>query len=314
VHFIGIDTHKDTLAACAVDEHGRPVGQATFDNDPAGHADLVGWTLGHRPNRVGVEGSGSLGRPATLALQAGGLAVVEVPPQLTAQARRRGRSQAKTDPIDALVIARITLRDSNLPAVRGDGPLEALRALVDYRRELLAERTRVTNRLHADLEQLRPGYQRRLPRLTHPRAVGCARRLLDGDAHVRARVARQRLTRLRQLHTQIAELTTQITRHGKRCNTALTQICGIAALAEAELLAEVGDITRYATRAQFAMANGTAPLPASSGRHQPSPPHVGSLGELIAAGVPGCMAARLVSGRRHKFDSERPRIWAVSCG
>jgi transposase len=49
-------------------------------------------------------------------------------------------------------------------------------------------------------------------------------------------------------------------------DTAPTQICGIAAVAEAELLAEVGDICRYATKAQFAMSNGTAPLPASSGR------------------------------------------------
>jgi transposase len=159
VHFIGIDPHKDTLAACAVDAHGRPVSQASFPNDPGGYADLVAWALAHRPDRIGVEGAGSLGRQATLALQRGGLIVVEVPPQLTAQARRRGRSQAKTDPIDALLIARITLRDANLPTVRGDGPLEALRSLVDYRRELLAD-----------------------------------------DARTRARIARQRLTRLRQLH------------------------------------------------------------------------------------------------------------------
>jgi hypothetical protein len=40
VHFIGIDPHKDTLAACAVDQHGRPVAHASFPNDPAGYADL----------------------------------------------------------------------------------------------------------------------------------------------------------------------------------------------------------------------------------------------------------------------------------
>lgn len=191
--------------------------------------------------------------------------MVEVPPQLTAQARRQGRSQAKTDPIDALLIARITLRDANLPTVRGDGPLEALRSLVDYRRELLAERTRLSNRLHADLEQLRPGYQTRLPSLAHPTTVDRARRLLSDNSRTRAGIARQRLTRLRQLHTQIAELTAQITRLVQRFDTAL-KICGVAAVAEAELLAEVGDIRRYATKAQFAMSNGTAPLPASSGR------------------------------------------------
>lgn len=266
MHFIGIDPHKDTLAACAVDPHGRPVSHASFPNDPAGYADLVPWALAYRPDRIGVEGAGGLGRQATLALQRSGLTVVEVPPQLTAQARRRGRSQAKTDPIDALLIARITLRDANLPTVRGDGPLEALRSLVDYRRELLGERTRLSNRLHADLEQLRPGYQRRLPKLAHPATVDRARRLLADDARTRAQIARQRLTRLRQLHTQIAELTTQITQLVGRFDTALTQICGIAAVAEAELLAEVGDISRYGTKAQFAMSNGTAPLPVSSGR------------------------------------------------
>ena len=266
MHFIGIDPHKDTLAACAVDPHGRPVSHASFPNDPAGYADLVPWALAYRPDRIGVEGAGGLGRQATLALQRSGLTVVEVPPQLTAQARRRGRSQAKTDPIDALLIARITLRDANLPTVRGDGPLEALRSLVDYRRELLGERTRLANRLHADLEQLRPGYQRRLPKLAHPATVDRARRLLADDARTRAQIARQRLTRLRQLHTQIAELTTQITQLVGRFDTALTQICGIAAIAEAELLAEVGDISRYGTKAQFAMSNGTAPLPVSSGR------------------------------------------------
>jgi transposase len=48
--------------------------------------------------------------------------------------------------------------------------------------------------------------------------------------------------------------------------SGLTTIIGIAELSAAELLAEIGDVGRYRTKAQFAMANGTAPLPASSGR------------------------------------------------
>jgi transposase len=83
---------------------------------------------------------------------------------------------------------------------------------------------------------------------------------------VQAGVARQRLARLRQLHTQLAELTANITRLAQRFDTALAQITGAALLSAAELRAEVGNIGRYATKAQFAMANGTAPLPASSGR------------------------------------------------
>jgi transposase-like protein len=45
-------------------------------------------------------------------------------------------------------------------------------------------------------------------------------------------------------HLEPAELTAQLTRLGEQFDTALTQICGIAAVAEAELLAEVGDIRR----------------------------------------------------------------------
>ena len=56
---IGIDTHKATLAACAVDELGRPVAERTFANDRAGHADLLGWARAVAPGaRIVVEGSG----------------------------------------------------------------------------------------------------------------------------------------------------------------------------------------------------------------------------------------------------------------
>lgn len=97
------------------------------------------WSTEIAPARVGVEGSGSLGRQASLALQKAGFAVVEVPPQLTALDRRHQRNNAKTDPIDALIIARVVLRESDLPAVRPTGAIEDLRDLVHYRRELLAE-------------------------------------------------------------------------------------------------------------------------------------------------------------------------------
>jgi hypothetical protein len=48
------------------------------------------------------------------------------------------------------------------------------------------------------------------------------------------------------------------------------------------------------------------PDPGVLGPHPPPPTHVGSLGELIAAGVPGCMARPAGLGRRHKFGSEGP--------
>jgi len=263
-----MDTHKDTLAVAVVDGQGRELDRIELENSSVGHHRLVGWLGRFELERVGIEGSGSYGRAAALALRDAGLQVAEVPPQLTAQARRRQRSPAKTDGIDALLIARIALRDHELPSIRPDGDIEDLRVLVRYRRELRAERNRIANRLHADLGQLHPGYQRRIGRLTTPQNLDRARRLLAGDDRVRARTARQRVTRLRQLNRQIAEVTAEVQERAACFHSGLTTIAGVAGLSAAELLAEIGDVGRYRTKAQFAMANGTAPLPASSGRTQ----------------------------------------------
>ena len=95
-------------------------------------------------------------------LAAEGVEAVEVPPQMTAQTRRRQRTRQKTDRIDALAIARITAREDDLPAPRCDEVVDDLRSLVFYRRELVEARTAEINRLHADLTQLRPGYHKQL--------------------------------------------------------------------------------------------------------------------------------------------------------
>ena len=59
---IGIDTHKATLAACAVDELGRAIGEATFANDPAGHVAFIAWARSIAPEAtIGIEGSSSFG-------------------------------------------------------------------------------------------------------------------------------------------------------------------------------------------------------------------------------------------------------------
>jgi transposase len=118
LRFIGIDAHKDTLAAVVIDEHGRQLDAQTFANEPDGYSELIQWATQFGTSRIGIEGSGSLGRQAAPALQEDGFAVVDVPPQLTALCRRHGRNQSKTDPIDALIIARIVLRDQELPGVR----------------------------------------------------------------------------------------------------------------------------------------------------------------------------------------------------
>ena len=261
---IGIDSHKDTLAACLVDHLGTPVEYRNISNTPAGHRQLVDWAQTQNAARMAIEGSGTYGRPLGVAAVTAGLDVREVPPQLTAQVRRRGRTQTKTDQVDALVIARIALRDHTLAAPTYWEDTEDLRVLVTYRRELVEDRTAQANRLHADLGKLRPGYHHNIPRLTTRKSLDQAMKLLWRDTTPRAQVAKQRIRRLRQLDAEIKQLTAEIEELVNQSGTRLRDIHGVGVLVAATIIAEVGNPHRYPTKNKFAMANGTAPLETSS--------------------------------------------------
>ena len=139
---IGIDTHRDTLAACALDTLGRPVAERTFANDRAGHAALAAWARSVAPGaRIGVEGSSSFGAALARALLAAGLSAWEVPPQLSRRERTQTRRAGKSDPGDALAIARVTLRETDLPPVRLVDRTHELALLIEAKDEITGEAT-----------------------------------------------------------------------------------------------------------------------------------------------------------------------------
>lgn len=263
---IGVDSHKDSLAASAVDQLGLEQAAASFANTPAGHGALRAW-LPAGARRIGIEGSAGFGAGLAQSLLAAGELVLEVPPQLTARERRHARRPGKSDPADALAIARLTAREPRLRVVAAPALSDELKLLVTAREELVAERIRHANQLHADLVVLHPGYGARLPHLRGARQLAIAGRLLAG-AQLRCQLARRRLARLRRLDGEIAELERQITLRVRASRSSLPGLAGVAALIAAALLAESGDVRRFRSGAAFAAASGTAPIPASSGQHQ----------------------------------------------
>ncbi len=132
--FAGVDTHKDTLAVAVIDPAGRVVTQLEVANKDSGDVRLLAVLTRHAVTRVGIEGSGNYGWPAATYLLDHGVEVVEVPPLMTSRERQSRPGQGKTDPVDAVAVARITARETSLPPVRpmtGD-PADLL-VLTEYR-------------------------------------------------------------------------------------------------------------------------------------------------------------------------------------
>jgi transposase len=264
---IGIDSHKDSLAACAVDELGSIIDEATFPNDPDGHAALEAWARRVAPAAMlGFEGSSSYGAACARTLERAGLAVREVPPQLSRRERTRTRRAGKSDPGDALAIARVTAREADLPPIRRDDPTSELGHLLAAREDLIAEATRIRNRLHADLVVLVPGYGARVANLVWAAHQERAGRALRGLPGVQAELARERLAELRRCQARIRTLTERIA--GLVAGHPLLQLPGAGPLVTARLIAETGDVGRFRSADAFAMLAGVAPIPASSGQRQ----------------------------------------------
>src|SRR5215203_1746381 len=149
---IGVDVHKQSLTAVAVDEVGRAVAELTVGSP----VELVAWLGSLDPERLwAVEDcrqlTGALERELILA----GEQLVRVPPKLMAPERRAGRARGKSDPIDALAVARAALREPRLSRPRPDEqPFRELKLLVDHRDDLVDERRRAQQRLRWHLHQL----------------------------------------------------------------------------------------------------------------------------------------------------------------
>lgn len=157
--------------------------------------------VGGLPAPVAAAGAGSAGRGG-----AGGAGAAQADGRLAAGARTRGKS----DPIDAVAVARAALREPDLPVAHLDGVDRQVRLLTDHREDLVAERTRVQQRLRWHLHELEPGWE--IPAGVLDRGVWLDRVQARLTAHqgVVAELARELVDRCRQLTTRINQLEGQL--------------------------------------------------------------------------------------------------------
>jgi transposase len=266
---IGVDTHRDRHAAAVLDRNGGLVAQLEIDSGQAGLQALLGFVTDRAPGRRcwALEGSGCYGAGLASFLLAQGEWVVEV----DRPKRPRGRTGAKSDPLDAIRAGREALGREHLACPRQRGQREALRVLqltrsgavkvsADARRQLKALLVTAPEPLRAEL---RRGTWLR-------QAQACAALVADPNDPVehRATVRALRLTAERALaaHQEAKQLGNELRTLVRAIAPVLLAQPGVGPITAAQLLISWSHPGRLRSEAAFAMLAGVAPIPASSGQ------------------------------------------------
>ncbi|MFE5923217.1 IS110 family transposase [Streptomyces sp. NPDC056468] len=264
---IGVDPHKYSWTAVAVDSQGAAVAMPTrVDATDNGFRRLVRWSRRWPLHQWAVENARGMGRDLAQRLLQRHERVVDVPAKLSTRVRLLASGHPrKTDPADARAIATAALHASGLHAPLAEDDATVLRLLSDRRDELVRQRTQAVNRLHVLVVALVPGRHR------GKLSADAATRLLEdcrptGSANrTRLLLAQDLIDETAALSQRIASPDQRITQQVRAVGTALTELVGISHLTAAKILGRVVDVRRFATAAAFAAYCGTAPREVSSG-------------------------------------------------
>ncbi|MDA2895515.1 IS110 family transposase [Mycolicibacterium sp. BiH015] len=264
---VGADVHKRTHTFVAVDEVGRKLGEKVVPATTAGHHDAVVWvrTQFGSDVRWGIEDCRHLSARLERDLLTCGQQVVRVPPKLMAQTRACARTRGKSDPIDALAVARAVLREPDLPVASHDEVSRELKLLVDRREDLVGQRTSTINRLLWRVHELDPAHAPKagsLDRAKHRQLLGA---WLATQPGLVAELARDELADITRLTEQINALAARIGDRVRLAAPALLSMPGCGELTAAKIVGEAAGITRFKSEAAFARHSGVAPIPVWSG-------------------------------------------------
>ncbi len=259
---IGVDTHKRTHTAVALDRVGVQLASCEVEATSAGYAQLLAWASELGEPAFALEGTGSYGAGLASLLVAVGLPVCEV------ERPRRERRRGKNDLIDAARAAERLLSGQGLNALRGGGPArEDLRLLLLERRSAVRARTAALNQVHAVLLTAPARLRERLDALKGDKlAQRCARlRPRDESERVLVSVLNRLAARARLLTRELAQLESELERIVSTLVPDLLGECGVGPICAAQLVVSSGDPKRMRNEASFAALAGTSPVEASSG-------------------------------------------------
>src|SRR5580704_4455387 len=147
---IGVDPHKGSHTAVAIDAGEEPLGELRVCASSAQAGLLVGWAAAWPERTWAVEGAGGLGHLLAQQLVAAGERVLDVPPKLAARVRLlQAGDTNKNDPNDALSVAVAALRSKAARQVAAEDHAAVLKVWAKRHRDLARARNQVACRLHA---------------------------------------------------------------------------------------------------------------------------------------------------------------------
>lgn len=315
---IGVDPHKLSATIEVVDQHEQLLGSGRFTTDQAGYTAMRAYAKAW-PDRVwAVEGGNGAGRPLAQRLLEAGEHVVDVPAKLAARVRLfdTGHNR-KTDAHDAHAVAAVAVRTANLRVLKVDGELEAMRMLADRLEAPTRRRVQTVCRLQALLGELLPGQAKRDISTTQAKAMLATVRPRDIAGKTRRRIAAEELAELIAVEAKMKKTTAELKTMVLDRESRLMDIHGVGAVVAARILADVGDVARFADRNRFASWTGTAPLDASSGEQNlsgyPSSRTASASWRWASASGPDVARSSLMR-RRRRGSGPRRHPWPRSPG
>jgi transposase len=272
---IGIDPHKGSHAAAAVNGSEEAVAELEVRASKRQLGELLGWAERFPTRRWAIESANGHGYLLAQQLVAAGEHVVDVPSTLASRARVLDSTRSgKNDANDARSVAIVALHQSGLRRVVAEDHVAVLRMLAKRHKQLASLKTQAASRLHAVLATLLPGGMRK--EMVVRQASDLLRKVRPASMVEveRKRIAHQHLGDLRRLEKELKASRARLDVAVEASGSGLTEIYGVGPVVAGLLIGYTGDVTRFATRHHYAKYNGTAPIEASSGqkrRHRLNP-------------------------------------------
>lgn len=275
--FVGVDVHRDTHTAVGVSPFGEKLFELTVGNYEKDFHLLTEKveTVARRARLspfYGLEDCQSYGERLSHYLVKAGLPVVSVAPILVDRERKHETHPEKSDPLDALGVAKVMIqRIDTLPVFRiseTSKKAKHIKELSMDREFLVSERTRLKNQLHTLLHRLWNSEYR--VKFKDPFSK---KALLWWKSHVPresdpfiVRSMKRKVKRVQDIRDEIVELETELESLLADTGSTLTTASGVSTVIAAELVGEIGDVSRFHSPAAMAKYAGCAPRKCNSGK------------------------------------------------